>query len=523
MSANTTSDSALGQSPGAPPPAQSPGLARGAIGLREVLFQSVTSMGPAGAVAVSIAVGAAYAGGGLPLAVLLALVGCLLVASSIGQLARQLPSAGSIYTYPAQGIHPAAGFVVGWGYALVQALVGPGTCGLVSYLVASVTSAEFGWPFTTTWVISLIVLAIAIAALNLGRVQLSARAGSVLGALEIIVFTVLAVWLIVKAGSGNTFSAFTLRFATVKGYHGFSGIAAGSVYTILGFIGFEASAPLAEEARDPRRTIPVAIVTSCLVIGLFYVLTTYAGDVFFGPLRYVSFGALGGGSPWLALGRDAWGLGWVVVFIAILNSGVGNGNAGTLAATRTWYAMARIGVLPPVLARTSPRWKSPYVGVLVQLAVTLAVGLSVGLSFGPVPGFVLLATIVSGVMIAIYIVLNLSCLLFYARRARAEFNWLLHAVIPVLGILAFLPAWYTAMGLGGSVLTWVTPLVYPSSEAGLVIGIWFAIGLVVLGYLYARHPERLPRMRRVFDGEAFDSAALAGDQVSRAEPAGDEA
>ena len=83
---------------------ESAGLNRGAIGLREVLFQAVTSMAPAGALALSISLGATYAGGALPLSVLLALVGCLLVASSIGQLARHLPSAGSIYTYPAVGI-----------------------------------------------------------------------------------------------------------------------------------------------------------------------------------------------------------------------------------------------------------------------------------------------------------------------------------------------------------------------------------------------------------------------------------
>ncbi len=77
-------------------------------------------MAPAGAVALSISLGATYAGGALPLAVLLALVGCLLVASSIGQLAKHLPSAGSIYTYPAAGIHPALGFLVGWGYSLIE-------------------------------------------------------------------------------------------------------------------------------------------------------------------------------------------------------------------------------------------------------------------------------------------------------------------------------------------------------------------------------------------------------------------
>jgi amino acid transporter len=144
---------------------------------------------------------------------------------------------------------------------------------------------------------------------------------------------VLAVWLIVKAGPANTGSVFSLHFATIKGYHGFSGVVAGSTYTILAFIGFEASAPLAEEARNPRRTIQVAVVTSCLAIGVFYVSTTCAGDVFFGPNRYVSFGALNGGSPRIALARDACGVGWVIAFLAIVNSTFANGNAGTLATT----------------------------------------------------------------------------------------------------------------------------------------------------------------------------------------------
>src|SRR5215472_14969353 len=297
----------------------STGLARSAIGLREVLFQGVTSMAPAGAVALSIALGATYAGGALPLAVLLALIGCLLVATSIGQLAKHLPSAGSIYTYPAVAIHPSVGFLVGWGYSLIEMLIGPTTMVLFGYLISSVTQTEFGWPFTATWVIFMIVAALLIAGLNFRGIRVSAGAGTVLGALEIAVFLVLAVWLIVKAGSGNTGSVFTLHYATIKGFNGFSGIVAGSIYTILAFIGFEAAAPLAEEARNPRRTIGVAVVTSCLMIGLFYVLTTYAGDVFFGPRRYASFGALNGGSPWIGLARDAWGIFWVVAFLAILN------------------------------------------------------------------------------------------------------------------------------------------------------------------------------------------------------------
>jgi amino acid transporter len=489
------------------------GLDRGAIGLREVLFQSVTSMAPAGAVALSIAAGATYAGGALPLAVLLALIACLLVATSIGQLAKHLPSAGSIYTYPAEAIHPALGFLVGWGYALVEALVGPITMILFGYLVGSVTNSEFGWPFTATWVIFMIVASVLIAGLNYRGIRVSARAGTILGLFEILVFFALAVWLIVKAGGNNTGSVFTLHFATVKGYRGFSGVAAGSIYTILAFIGFEAAAPLAEEARDPRRTIQLAVVGSCLVIGLFYVLTSYAGDVFYGPTRYVNFGALGGGSPWIQLGRDVWGLGWVVVFFAILNSTFANGNAGTLATTRTWFAMARIGLLPAPLARIHRRWRSPYVGVAVQLALTLAVGLPIAVHYGPTTGFVFLATILTGIMIAIYMVFDLSCLLYYLRRRREEFNIALHGVIPVLGIAAFVPAWLTALGIGSSFLRFVTPLSYPASEAGLAIGIWYVIGLVVLAYLYLRHPGRLPEMRRVFSDELPDHPMLSEGTV----------
>jgi amino acid transporter len=473
-------------------------LDRGAIGLGEVLFQSVTSMAPAGAVALSIAAGATYAGGALPLAVLLALVACMLVAISIGQLAKHLPSAGSIYTYPAEAIDPVLGFLVGWGYALVEALIGPITMILFGYLVGSIANSEFGWPFTATWVIFMIVASVLIACLNFCGIRVSTRVGMILGLFEILVFLALAISLIATAGGNNTGNVFTLHFATVTGYHGVSGITAGSIYTILAFIGFEAAVPLAEEARNPRRTIQLAVVASCLFIGLFYVLTTYAGDVFFGPARYVSFGALGGGSPWIQLGRDVWSLGWVVVFFAILNSTFANGNASTLATTRTWFAMARIGLLPAPLARIHPRWKSPYVGVVAQLVVTLAIGLPIAVHFGPPTAFVFLATILAGIMIAIYVVFDLSCLLYYLRRRRGEFNVVLHAVIPVLGIVAFIPAWLTALGIRPSFLTFVTPLSYPASEAGLAIGIWYAIGLIVLAYLHLRHPERLPEMKRVF-------------------------
>src|SRR5499433_797637 len=73
-------------------------LRRDAIGLREVLFQSITDMAPGAAIAASIPAGAAFAGGSLPLAVLFALIACLFCAVSIAELAKRIPSAGSLAT-----------------------------------------------------------------------------------------------------------------------------------------------------------------------------------------------------------------------------------------------------------------------------------------------------------------------------------------------------------------------------------------------------------------------------------------
>src|SRR5207249_7311013 len=109
-----------------------------------------------------------------------------------------------------------------------------------------------------------------------------------------------------------------------------------------------------EETVDPRRNIKLAVIYSCVGIGLFYVLTTYAAVVFFGPTKFAGFAAFGGGNPWDGLARKVWGAGWVLVFLAIANSAIANSNAAANATTRTWYAMGRIRLLPGLFAHTHP-------------------------------------------------------------------------------------------------------------------------------------------------------------------------
>src|SRR2546425_8990521 len=95
-------------------------LERDAIGLAPVLFQSITHMAPAAAVAFSIIFATTYAGGATPPAVVFALVACLMVAISIGQLAPPLPPPGGLYTYNPPGLHPPGGYFLAWGVMLAD-------------------------------------------------------------------------------------------------------------------------------------------------------------------------------------------------------------------------------------------------------------------------------------------------------------------------------------------------------------------------------------------------------------------
>jgi hypothetical protein len=164
--------------------------------------------------------------------------------------------------------------------------------------------------------------------------------------------------------------------------------------------------------------------------------------------------------------------------------------------------MANTGTNPATLARGAIGLREVLFRSVTSMAPAGAVALSIaaGATYagGALPLAVLLA-LVACLLVA-------SCIFYYLRRQREEFNWLLHLVIPVVGIAAFIPAWLTALGIGSSFLKFVTPLTYPSSETGLAIGIWYVIGIIVLAYLYARHPARLPEMKQVFDDEARPAA-----------------
>src|SRR5260370_587868 len=162
------------------------------------------------------------------------------------------------------------------------------------------------------------------------------RVGTVLGLFELGVFLVLAVFLVVHAGRHNTWSVFGTTY-TPGGFRGITGVIGGSVFTLLAFGGFEGAAPLAEETRNPRRTIQRAVLLATLLIGALYVFTTYAVDVAFGPKAFPSFTTGTASASWVGLARSLYAIFWFFVFLPLLNSPLSNPTPSSHAPTPTPY------------------------------------------------------------------------------------------------------------------------------------------------------------------------------------------
>jgi len=297
MSAETTSSS----------PEQAT-LRANAIGLPGVLFQSITTMAPASAVAFTLGPAAiGFTGGALPLAVFIALFICAFIALSIGAFARYLPSAGGYYTYVSRGLGAQVGWMTGWSFDLAYLLIVP-----FQLLVLGPVADDFVrryFHFTALgangWIFWAMLFAVVIFALTYFGIKLSADTGVVLGIIEITVFVVLSAWLIVTAGSSNTLAAFNPASSFGHGLGGWQGVLQGMIFVFLAYAGFESAAPLAEEAQNPRRTVPRAILLATVLIGIFYVFCSYAGVVGWGFNKIATY--LNDPDPWATMAARVWG------------------------------------------------------------------------------------------------------------------------------------------------------------------------------------------------------------------------
>jgi amino acid transporter len=469
-----------------------------AVGLIAVVLFAITTAGPALSADSGLVVSTAYAGGSTPLAVLLATVAILLVAASLGQLAQRLPSAGGLYTYTSHGLGQVAGFLTGWLLILGYVLIPPLVILVFAYVSQADLTANAGAP---AWIWAPIAIAVTAVgwALTIRGVRISTRAGVLLGALEILIFVAFAINLIVLAGSHNTLRVFE---PGVGNSDGLGSVFVAMIYAVLAFIGFDGVASMAEEARQPRRNIPRALIWSTVAMGVFWVLCYYAAVVYFGPDKAGSpthgFALLNGGDPWGGLAHKLWGGAWLLILLAVLSSAFASSTNSANAGTRIGFSLGRSGLFPRPLAYVHPRFRTPYVALTAQAVLTIAIMLALGYGLGsPETAFAFIGTVLTILFVVVYGIVCVACIAYFLTKRRDVFNPVLHVLVPLLGVLFMVPVLIASLGINFGNLG-IAPLGGSLRWAPLVAGIWLVLGVVALVSLHARAPARLAGMRDLF-------------------------
>lgn len=394
-------------------------------------------------------------GGMLWAPLLIALLLALLTAGSYAELVTKYPRAGGAAVFAERAFKkPLVSFLVGF-----------------SMLAAGVTSAAglsiaFAGEYLQTFlavpvVPAAIVFLAVVAALNARGIRESLGANVVMTIIEVsgLVIVVVVVAVLVAGGGGDV-------SRVVQGPEG-TGVAtavlAGAIIAYYSFVGFETSANMIEEVKDPSKTYPRALFAALIVAGAVYVLVGLASSIAL-PAAELSDSS----GPLLAV-VEASGVAvpsWLFSLIALI--AVANGALLTMImASRLTYGMAEQGLLPSVLGRVLPRRRTPWVAILATTVVAMLLTL--------VGDLTLLAETVVLLLLFVFLSANVSVLVL--RRERVEHaHFRVWTAVPVLAI-------------GSCVLL--------LSQQSLTVWI-FGAGLLIVGvglYFLARWGRRRGRER----------------------------
>ncbi|MBR8221499.1 APC family permease [Burkholderia ambifaria] len=384
--------------------------------------------------------------GHLTIAYAVTLVAMLLTAHSYGHMARLMPSAGSAYTFASRNFGTSAGFMVGWAL-LMDYLFIP----MISYLAIGIYMKQlFPAAPASVWIVASIAL---ITGLNIVGIRLVNRVNLILIASQLVFIAVfVAAAAHVAAGEGLTTALALPSSGDARA------ILAGSAILCLSFLGFDAVSTLSEETREPRRTVPRAILLCTLASGLLFMLIAYAGQVVFPDWH--AFRDLDSAS--LELMRCIGGGTLSALFVAVYVAGCfASAMAGQASVTRVLFAMGRDQVLPErVFGHLHARLRTPVRATLAVGAVSLS-ALFITLD--------LASTMISFGALVAFAVVNLCVMRSYLGRPehRRFACWIKFGVVPALGFAMNVWLWsglsrqtfYVGIGwlaLGLCQLLWLT-------------------------------------------------------------------
>lgn len=461
-------------------------LERNAIGLSRVTAYTGAFMGPAASIALGLVAAFSFAGFATPFVVLLALIGALCASNSVAQLAQRLPSAGSLYTYNAATLGKRVGFVSGWMMTFAYVLWVPSGIGATGTFFSQFFHDAFGWSINEN-VLAVVVLAI-VALVAFRGIATSAAVDLIVLAIEMLVIVALAVTILGTGGPGlHGLQPFNPSH-TLNGK--FSDITLAMVYTVVIFTGFESAAVLGEESRNPRRTIPRGIFGAVIIVGLFYLLVSYSEAQGVAPKNMAAFAANPNELSYLSsiYWNSSWA--WLIDLVVALST-MAFVLAAFNAAVRLVFAMGRENMLPSKVSALS-KYKTPHVAVAAVTAIALVIGLPVSISQGGFLAFAYIGALSGLSLIILFITVSVAVIVSFRRQYKADFNPLLHVVVPLLGIAAF------AIPLVGTFYPRPAP---PYSWLPFVSVAWLALGILVALWLGRNRSEALNRIGRVFLAE----------------------
>jgi amino acid transporter len=404
-------------------------LRENAVGLPGMLMQGIATIGPSFAILASFVFIVSFAGLVTPWAYLFGGILLGLQALAAAQLAKVFPSAGGWYTWIARALHPRAGFFAG---VLFSIWLPPVATLTMSFLAKTVLEpsikAEYGvdvpwW----IWVVAGVALVIFFAYQG---ISISEKALIITGLIEIVIMVALAFTGLASPGPGG-FSFGPLN----PGNFGLaSNLFLGVVFSIFAFSGWESTGPLAEESKNPKRNVPIGLVGSVVLLTVYFVFVTWGYLVGIGVSKVGSI-PTASAFPVATLAQRVWGGAWVLLLFALLNSAIALSIACFNGGTRTWYAMGRSGVLPKMVGKVNPTRKTPVNAISLQVGVQVLAFVCV-LIWGAEDVFFSWANAITIGLVLMYVLCNIGVVRYYLTEGRAQFNPLLHIVVPVIASAA---------------------------------------------------------------------------------------
>ena len=418
-------------STGSPPPPG--GLTAGQLGTRDLTVSTVANIGPGIDFYFAFGVIAVTAGVAAPLTILAAGVAVVFLAAVVAEFTRAEPSAGSFITYVESGLGARAGAVtallVTVGYTVAMAGVFTMAGGMVTLTLDHYTSVHVPWEPLSG------VLTVAAIWVSAKGVKLSTSAVGVALVAQVAVMVVVCVAALID--HGGQLSSAPFAWSHLSG--GLTGLSRGFPLALYMFIGWENGPALAEECRDPRRTVPRALFISIAIGTVLFVLFAYATITGFD----YDVSSIGRTSvPFLTVADHELGgvavLAWVAGIVSVLAALM----AGASSQARMLFDGGRSGLLPARLGRLRQETNTPVNALIAMGAVGLGIIAIWWLthlisghtrSLDPVGLYAECSTMGTIVILGVYLLTNLSLPVFMWRRHRATFSAWRHVVVPTLG------------------------------------------------------------------------------------------